>query len=273
MTSPFDSKNRLAAMLDRLALRLVLFALCVLYFLRLWKSGPASLLAGIGLFVLVLVTLALLEQRTLTLRDRLLRERAGGMIALEELLLMPSSRAADTVCSLLCSVLDAQPLGGAKMLYEGETWLVRCAQCVQGSNASEGDVLAAHRARVEADADKCALISTGGFSPAATRAAEWMEPPVRLIGGRQLAQLAGRLHPATDEEIARHARRARVPFSFARIRALALAPAKLRRYLVCAFLLLLLYLLYGSLMTLAAALLSYLLAILCARENRRTFRL
>lgn len=273
MTSPFDSKNRLATLLDRLALRLVLLALCVLYFLRLWKSGPASLLAGIGLFVLVLLALSLLEQRTLTLRDRLLRERAGGMIVLEELLLMPSSQASETVCSLLCNVLDAQPLGGALMRYEGETWLVRCAQCMQGSHSSEGDVLAAHRARIEAGADKCVLVSTGGFSPAATRAAEWMEPPVRLIGSRQLALLAGRLHPATDEEIARHARRARVPFSFARIRALALAPAKLRRYLICAFLLLLLYLLYGSLMTLAAAMLSYLLAILCARENRRTFRL
>ena len=273
MTSPFDSKNRLAALLDRLALRLVLLALCVLYFLRLWQSGPASLLAGIALFVLVLLTLALLERRTLTLRDRLLRERAGGMIALEELLLMPSAKAGESVRNLLCSVLDAQPLSTAQMCYEGETWLVRCAQCMQGSSASEGDVLAAHRARIEAGADKCALVSTGGFSPAATRTAEWMEPPVRLISGRQLALLAGRLHPATDEEIARHARRARVPFSFARIRALALSPAKLRRYMICAFLLLLLYLLYGSPMTLAAALLSYLLAILCARENRRSFRL
>ena len=273
MTSPFDSKNRLATLLDRLALRLVLLALCVLYFLHLWKSGPASLLAGGALFALVLLTLTLLERRTLTLRDRLLRERTGGMIALEELLLMPSAEASEAVCSLLCGVLDAQPLGGARMRYEGETWLVRCAQCMQGSGASEGDVLAAHRARLEAGADKCALVSTGSFSPAATRAAEWMEPPIRLIAGRQLAMLAGRLHPATDEEIARHARRARVPFSFARIRALALSPAKLRRYLLCAFLLLLLYLLYGSLTTLAAALLAYLLAILCARENRRSFRL
>ena len=60
MTSPFDSKNRLASLLDSLALRLVLLALCVLYFLRLWHSGSASLLAGAGLFALVLLTLALL---------------------------------------------------------------------------------------------------------------------------------------------------------------------------------------------------------------------
>ena len=273
MTSPFDSKNRLASLLDSLALRLVLLALCVLYFLRLWHSGSASLLAGAGLFALVLLTLALLERRTLALRDRLLRERAGGMIALEELLLMPGAKAGETVRDLLCAVLGAQPMPGAAMRYEGETWLVRCAQCVQGASASEGDVLSAHRARVEAGMDRCALVSTGGFSPAATRTAEWLEPPVRLLGGRQLAALAGRLHPATDEEIARHARRARVPFSFARIRALALSPAKLRRYLLCAFLLMVLYQLYGSMMTLLAAVLAFVLAILCARENRRAFRL
>ena len=144
---------------------------------------------------------------------------------------------------------------------------------MQGSSASEGDVLAAHRARVEANADKCALVSTGGFSPAATRAAEWMDPPVRLISGRQLALMAGRLHPATDEEIAAHARRARVPFSFSRIRALALSPAKLPRYLLCAFLLLLLYLAGGSMLALLPCLLAFTLALLCRQENRRAFRL
>ena len=273
MTSPFDSKNRVATLLDRAALCVVLLLLCVLFFYRLWRTSLASLLSGASLFVLVLLTLALFERRTLSLRDRLLRERIGGAIVLDELLLMPAARAAETVCALLADVLSAQTLDGACMRYEGETWLIRCAQCLQGSSASEGDVLAAHRARVEANADKCALVSTGGFSPTAGRAAEWMDPPVRLINGRQLASLAGRLHPATDEEIAAHARRARVPFSFSRIRALALSPAKLQRYLLCAFLLLLLYLVSGSLLTLLSCLLAFVLALLCRQENRRAFRL
>ena len=273
MTSPFDSKNRVATMLDRLALRLLLLLLCVLFFYRLWRQSTLSLLAGAALFALVLLTLALFERRTLYVRDRLLRERIGGAIALEELLLMPARCAGETVCALLSDVLGAKRLEGSSMCYEGEVWLIRCAQCMQGSSASEGDVLAAHRARVEASADKCALVSTGGFSPSATRAAEWMDPPVRLISGRQLAHLAGRLHPATDEEIAAHARRARVPFSFSRIRALALSPAKLPRYLLCAFLLLLLYLAGGSMLALLPCLLAFTLALLCRQENRRAFRL
>ena len=271
--SPFDTKNRVAASLDRAALRAVLLLSCVSYFFFLWRSGLASLLAGGALFALVCLTLMLIERRTLSRRDRMLRERVGGMIALQELLMAPQRQACARVRDLLCGVFSAEALDGGCMRYEGETWLIRCAQCVQGASASEGDVLGAHRARVESGADKCALASTGGFTPAAVRAAEWTDPPVRLITGRQLALLFGRMHPATDEEIARHLSRQKKPFSWARIRALALSPAKRTRYLVCAFLLMTVYLACGSAAALGASLLSFLLAILCDRANRRSFRL
>lgn len=273
MMSPFDRKNRLASCLDRLALRTLLLALCVGYFFFLWRSGLPSLLCGGALFLLVLLALMLLERRTLKRRDRMLRERVGGMIALEELIMLPGKAACQRVCDLLCETLSAEPCGSAVMRYGGETWLVRCAQVLQGASASQGDVLSAHRARVECGADKVALVSTAAFSPEATRAAEWADPPVRLISGRQLALLFGRLHPATDEEIARHAQRQKKPFSWQRIRALALAPAKLRRYLLCAFLLLAFYFAAGSPAALLASLLSFVLAILCDRENRRSFTL
>lgn len=273
MMSPFDSKNKVAATLDRLALRTLLLAVSIGYFFFLWRSGLASLLAGCALFALILLTILLIEKRTLSRRDRILRERVGGVIALQELVMTPNKRACETVRTLLCDTLSAEPLDGGRMRYENEDWLIRCAQCLQGSNASEGDVLAAHRARMESGDDKCALVSTSGFSPAAIRAAEWTDPPVRLITGRQLALLFGRQHPATDEEIARHLSRQKKPFSWQRIRALALSHAKLRRYLLCAFLLLLLYFATDSMATLIACLLSFLLAILCDRENRRSFRL
>ena len=273
MMSPFDRKNRLATALDRIALRAALLALCVGYFFFLWRSGPASLLCGGALFTLAVLTLMLFERRTLHKRDRMLRERVGGLIALEELIMLPGKSACQRVCDVLCETLGAQPCGDGAMRYGGETWLVRCAQCLHGASVSEGDVLAAHRARVETGADQVALASTAAFSPAATRAAEWADPPVRLIPGRQLAMLFGRQRPATDEEIARHASRQKKPFSFRRIRSLALAPQKLRRYVLCAFLLLGLYLVSGSPASLLACLLSFLLALLCRRENRRSFTL
>ena len=80
MTSPFDSKNRVAAALDRLALRVLLFVLSVGYFFFLWHSGALSLLAGSALFILAMLTLLLLERRTLARRDHALRVRVGGSI-------------------------------------------------------------------------------------------------------------------------------------------------------------------------------------------------
>ena len=273
MTYPFDTKNRAAALADRLALRLLLLLVSVGYFYILWRSPRESLLAGGALYMLVLLTLSLFERSTLARRDRALRERIGGSIALEDLLLMPGGAACQRVCALLCRVLDAEQTGPSAMRYRAQTWLVRCAQCASGTGISEGDVLAAHRARIEADAERCVLVSTGALSPAAIRAAEWVEPPIHLISGAQLAALFGREHPATDEEIARHARRKKTPFSFARMKALALSPAKLRRYLLCALLLLVFYLNTGSFICLASCVLSFLLALFCQKENSRVFRL
>lgn len=93
MTSPFDSKNRVAAALDRLALRVLLFALMRRLLLFSPGRGALSLLAGSALFILAMLTLLLLERRTLARRDHALRVRVGGSIALEELMLLPAAQA------------------------------------------------------------------------------------------------------------------------------------------------------------------------------------
>lgn len=135
-------------------------------------------------------------------------------------------------------------------------------------------MLAAHRARIASETEFCILASTGGFSPSAQRAAEWMEPPVRLIAGRQLALLFGQQHPATDAEIARRARRAANAIFPRRIRALAARSGQAGgSYLLVAFLLTMLYLLLHSALSLVFALVSFVLAMLCARENQKAFRL
>jgi len=273
MASPFDTKNKVAAALDHLAFRAVLLLCCTLYFFYLWRSGLPSLIAGGALFALVMLLLMLLQRRTLSRRDRMLRERLSGMIALDNLLLLPNAQACKQLCTLLCSALEAEALPSGQMLYENETWLVRCAQCLQGTRVSQGDVLSAHRARVESGAQRCILASTTGFSPEAVRAAEWADPPIRLIAGRQLALLFGRLHPATDEEIAAHLARSKKPFSWQRIRALALSPVKERRYLLCAAMLLFFFVLTRNIVALLSSQLSFALALLCHRENQRSFRL
>lgn len=164
MMSPFDSKNRVATALDRLALRALLFLLSVGYFFALWHSGAPSLLAGSALFALAMLTLLLLERRTLARRDRALRVRVGGAIALEELMLLPAAEAEGRVCLLLAETLGGAAQGSV-LSYAGKTYLVRCAQTLPGSAAGEGDVLAAHRAKAASGAELCILAGTGGFSP------------------------------------------------------------------------------------------------------------
>lgn len=273
ISSPFDRKNKVAAALDRFALRVLLLFVCTAYFFFLFRRSLPSLMAGFSLFVLVMLLLLLLERRTLCRRDRVLRERVSGAIVLDSLLMQPNAAASEQVCSLLCDAFGAKRLAACCMNYENETWLVRLVQLPQNASVSMGDVLSAHRARIENGADKCALAATSGFSPDAVRASEWTDPPVRLISGRQLALLHGRLHPASDEDIAAHLARQKKPFSWARIRALALSPAKLRRHLLCALLLLALYGFTHSLAALLSSLLSFFLAALCARESKRSFHL
>lgn len=271
--SPFDTKNRFAEAIDRFSLCALVFLLSCGYFFFLWRTGPASLVAGGALFSLIAMTVALVERRTLKKRDLLLRQRLGSAIFLEELLLLPSGKARDRVLSLLVHTLDAEPCGSGIMRYEGETWLVHLAQCMTGASAGAGDVLAAHRAREESGAKRCVLVSTTAFTAEAVRCAQWVDPPIRLIPGRQIAAVAGRLSPATDEEIAERARRRKRPFSRERIRALAFSPVKTRRYLLCSFLLMILYFFSHSTASLVFMLASFVLAIFCHRANTKQFRL
>ena len=273
MQSPFDVKNKAATRIDHFAFTLLTGLVCVGYFFMLFRRLALALLAGLSLFALILLTALLFERSTLSRRDRALRERIGGSMALCDLILMPSGEANRRVRDLLCAALRAEPFEGDIMRYEGESWLVRCAQCVSGSGVSEGDVLSAHRARTERSCTQCVLCSTGSVSPAAVRAAEWVDPPIRLISGAQLSALFGRIHPASDEDIARHARRQKKPYSFSRMRLVALSPAKQKKYLLCSFLLLILYLISSTPMSLVSCLLAFLLAILCKKENSRMFRL
>lgn len=273
MQSPFDVKNKAAARIDRFALFLLICFACIGYFFMLFRSLIPGMLAGLSLFALILLTVLLFERSTLSHRDRALRERIGGSIALCDLILMPNGEANRRVCGLLCSVLRAEQLDGDIMHYEEENWLIRCAQTMRGQGIGENDVLSAHRARTERSCMQCVLCSTGNVSPSAVRAAEWVDPPIRLISGAQLSALFGQIQPASDEDIARHARRQKKPYSFSRMRLIALSPAKQKKYLLCSFLLLVLYLITRTPMNLVSCLLAFFLAILCKKENSRKFRL
>lgn len=272
LQSPFEQKNQMAEWVDALALRLLLLLLSVGYFLLLWQRILPGLAAGTALFLLVLLTILLAQHKTQDTRKRLQRERITGEIAIEELLLMPGSLACEKVCDLLCALLGAQKLDSTTIRAGNETLHIRLAQIIPGSVCGAGEILAVHRACGESTAERCILACTGEFSAEAVRFAQWVSPPVTLLPAKRLAAFFGKLHPATDEEIGQYMRRHRQPFTRSRIKELAFSPQKTRRYMLCAFLLLLVYLVFDLLSALLSCLLAFALGIVCYNENRNTFK-
>lgn len=272
LQSPFDQKNRTAEFVDSIALRLLLFLVSVGYFLLLWRRVLPGIAAGTALFLLLLLSLLLTRQKTQDTQKRMQREKITGEIAMEELLLMPGSLACEKVCDLLCALLGAQKLDSTTIRAENETLHIRLAQIIPGSVCGAGEVLSAHRACGERCADRCILACTGEFSAEAIRFAQWVSPPVTLLPAKRLSAFFEKLHPATDEEIKQYLHRHRQPFTRNRIRELAFSPQKTRRYMLCAFLLLLVYLVFDMLSALFSCLLAFTLGIVCFNENRNTFK-
>lgn len=127
MTSPFDSKNHIATALDRLALRLLLFMLCVFYFFYLWHSGVSSLIAGSALFLLVLLFILLLERRTLTTRITLCACASAARLRLKSFsFCLPSRRRrASARCSANLSAQSRSAVPSCSMTAKPIWYAVR----------------------------------------------------------------------------------------------------------------------------------------------------
>ena len=217
--------------LDRLALRVCCFSARL--FLALWHSDAHS--TGRGRPVRVgNATLLLLERRTLARRDRALRVRVGGTIALEELMLLPAAEAEGARLSAAGPRRWAARRRAPVLSYAGKDVSRPLRWACPAPPPGEGDVLAAHRAGPRSGAELCILAERAAL-PAAQRAASgWAAHPPKpqAVGSRCSSGTAPRHRRA---EIARRAPGQRTPFSRGRIRALALAPAKQGRYLSSPF--------------------------------------
>ncbi|MDR3051455.1 MAG: hypothetical protein LBU67_07005 [Oscillospiraceae bacterium] len=277
MIAPFDQKSRLGAALDRLGIRLLILLLCCLWFYRLWNQWPPALAAGLALAALCWQALALGSKRALARRESALRRRIGGALALDALLLCPPRQSALRVAQWLASLYPLENLrpgvGGALAEYRGETLLLRCLQIHPSQSAAAGDVLAAQRALRASAAARCVLCAPGSFDLHAQRAAEALDPPVRLIDGDALRGLAGRLYPATDAQLTELGARQRKPFAWVSLRRHVFAPQKTRRYAAYATGLMVFYIVTGQAYALACALCCFLLAMGSHRRRHAPLQL
>ncbi len=278
MMTPFEQKSRLGGRLDGIALRLLVLALCFLWFYRLWGMTVPALLAGLALCALLWRTLTLWQRRALTRREAALRAHIGGTLALESLLLCTPQEAALRAADWLASehALEVlRPAGeGVLLRYGEETLLLLCLQHHPQHATSASDVLAASRACLAApEAARCVLCSPGTFSPEARQVAESLEPPVRLIDGEHLCALAGRIAPAGDEQLVAMGKKQRKPFAWASLRPLVFSAQKARRYAAYGAGLLVFYILTDRLYYLLPAGLCLLLSMLSHRQKYKPGRL
>ncbi|MCL2811202.1 MAG: restriction endonuclease [Clostridia bacterium] len=281
MLTPFEQKSRLGSVLDRLATRLLVLALCFLWFYRLWGMAAPALLAGGALCLLLWRTLALWQKRALAHKEATLRAHIGGTLALEGLLTLQPVEAARQAADWLASRYDLDVLGdttdGVLLRYGQEVLHLICLQGHPQQRTDAGAVLCAGRARLavsQADrADRCVLCATGAFTQEAMDTADSLEPPVRLIDGDTLRKLAGQLSPATDEQLVAMGRQQRKPFAWASLRQTIFSPKKTRRYAAYGTGLLAFFILTGQVHYLVPSGLCWGLAMLSQRGRYKRQRL
>ena len=259
-------RNRLAALADGLGALAAIYAGAALWFVWLWGLGAPALLAGAALGTLLAMARACLRSRLLHRRERALRSRLGAELLLEELLLAEAQeahrRAAELLNARWLLAVKRTTAEGALCRYGEEALLIRFLRMPQEGALSEGELLAAQRAARGAGADRCVLCVPGKTPPAILAKAERTVTPIRVIGRGTLMELAGRLHPATDEQLVALGRRKR-RVTRGGILALVFRRDKARRYFAYGLAMTLMYLLLGVRVYAVAGMVCLTMATLC----------
>lgn len=277
MGSPLKSRTRTASRIDRIGVCLAVVALCCAYFAWLWRRALPALIAGAALAYLLLRTLHLLERRTLLRREKQLRRRLGGEMAVDSLLLQSQENAVANAAAWLkepMALSDFTPATGGLIAMRGGIRLfIACLQKHRGGRASPDDVLSCLRRAREADAEMVVLCATCAFSPEAAALAGETDPRAQLIGRETLCELAGLVAPATDEQLRALGQRSRGRLRRLRLLSRALDPTKAGRYALYGLTLLGMYALSRRLLCLVFAAICLLLFALCRRKPKKKLSL
>lgn len=198
-------KNRFGSWIDGMGLRLLLMLLSMLWFVYLWGLALPSLLAGMALGLMGQMLLTRYRQSTVSRREAALRQRLGGELMLEDMLLA-SARQAHFQAALLLGErypLTMRRVTDDGMLCEsdGELLLISCVRMPRESELSAGDLATCQRACLAHDAVRGVLCPLGKASPKVLAKAEQGRVPIRVIRREALQALAGQCSPATDEQL------------------------------------------------------------------------
>ena len=228
-------KTQFAAKIDRLGLRLAILLASLGWFIGLWGVRLTSLIAAAALSVMICLLLHLGQKRTTDRREEALRRRIGGEIALNEILTLPPRKAHFQAALWLCSSYpDVELLRAAShgvyCRLADETLLVSLIAIHPGEKTGCSPLLGLQRSLGEAH--RAVALLTASPSREAQQWAAQAQPPIRLILPETLRQMAGRCHPATDEQLAQLGRQRRPKVNSRVWLRHILAPHRTRRYLL-----------------------------------------
>lgn len=275
MQPPLQSPTRLAGRIDRLGLCLFLLIICFAWFEYLWHHVLAASLSSVAMTILILSTISLGEKRTLNKREVTLRQRIGGEMAVDSLLLQTPTSAASNTAAWLMQALTLtdfeQREDGILARYEQESVWIACIQRHASGPADCDDVLSCIRNARRENADICVVCATSNFSSSAMLLVEDITPRTRLLGRSGLIQMAGIAAPATDEQLRALGKRRRQKFRRELLQARILDPAKKQRYLLYGIGLSLLYVFMRQLVYMIPAIVCLCLFALCRRKPKHKF--
>ncbi|MBE5770002.1 MAG: hypothetical protein E7336_01370 [Clostridiales bacterium] len=197
-------KTRLSEKMDTLGFHLLALLLSLGFFLLLWGLRLSALSAGFSLYILILLLRRKTRDGRLIRKEKKLRARIGGELALERLLLSPADQAHFEIAMLISLQKPLQLLrsGNEGMLcsQDEEKFFIVFAQLPLSSSLGAEKVLSVQRAAKARGAARALLCAPCKISPEArTQAAG--EIPVSFMERDEMIALFGAANPATDGQL------------------------------------------------------------------------
>lgn len=259
-------RSRLGDRLDAIGIRILTGLFSFGWFIFLWGLRIQSLLAGAALFLMLLMLIKKRRDGRVKRREKRLRERIGGELALEKMCLQAENRSHFETAMLLSMTepitLDRMTEGGVLCGMKGKKLLISFLPLPAGDQLSARQVMTVQRRAKMSGADRAVLCVPCGVSREAELQGEEVFP-VTFVDREKMISLLGRQNPATDAELVALGRRKKRRMLPRQWLQWILLPGRAKRYLLYGMLLTVLYLLTGFYYYLTPGLLCILLSAAC----------
>ena len=238
-------RSRLGGLADQIGLHLLMLFFSLLWFILQWGLCLPALTAGLALFLLLTFIVRKAQDGRLIRRERQLRIRIGGEMALERLLTADAARAHFEIALLLSmrhplTMIKSCP-EGVLCTLRGEYLLISFCQCPLSAQINAEHVLQLQQQARKLHAARGVLCAPCPISPSA-RDQALGEIGITFYTRDQLIPLLGEINPATDAQLIALGKRKRKKATLRQWRDHILDPRRTPRYTLYGALLLALYL-------------------------------